>query len=182
MESITTWAHTFLKPALHHQALCLDATLGYGHDSAFFLEQGVHTVYAYELQESLGRQTQTKLASKKLCLFLHNHATLQDDLAFLKGKLDAAVFNFGYDPKTKETLTQVNSSLKAVQATISLLRHKGRLALVFYDHPQGRQEQEAIMAWLKQNPDVDVLCIQHPFKPTAPCLVGIEKLERRKKI
>ncbi len=176
MESITTLSHAFLKPVLHSQALCLDATLGYGHDAGFFLDQNVHQVFAYELQKALGQETKKRLDSSRLCLFEKNHKTIHDDLAFLQGKLDAAIFNFGYDPKTKEMPTQVNSSLKAVQATLALLRQKGRLALVFYPHPQGQEEKETILEWLKQNPEVDVLCITHPFKPNAPCLVCVEKI------
>lgn len=176
MESITTLSHLFLKPVLHSQALCLDATLGYGNDAGFFLNQNVHRVYAYELQSTLAQETQKRLDSSRLYLFPKNHEAIGEDLAFLQGKLDAAIFNFGYDPKTKAMATQVNSSLKAVQATLFLLRQKGRLALVFYPHPQGQEEKETILKWLQQNSDVDVLCITHPFKPNAPCLVCVEKI------
>ncbi|MDE5757767.1 MAG: class I SAM-dependent methyltransferase [Allobaculum sp.] len=176
MESITTLSHAFLKPALHSQALCLDATLGYGHDAGFFLAQNVHRVYAYELQPALAQETKKKLDSSRLCLFQKNHEAIGEDLAFLQGRLDAAIFNFGYDPKTKVMATQVNSSLKAVQATLSLLRPKGRLALVFYPHPQGQEEKETILKWLQDNPNVDVLCMAHPFKLNAPCLIGVEKM------
>ena len=176
MESITTLSHAFLKPALHSQALCLDATLGYGHDAGFFLDRNVYRVYAYELQPTLAQETQKKLNSPRLCLFQKNHEAIGKDLAFLQGRLDAAIFNFGYDPKTKAMPTQVNSSLQAVQATLSLLRLKGRLALVFYPHIQGQQEKETILNWLQGNPNVDVLCIAHPFKPNAPCLICVEKI------
>ena len=176
MESITTLSHLFLKPVLHSQALCLDATLGYGNDAGFFLNQNVHRVYAYELQSPLAQETQKRLDSSRLCLFEKNHEAIGEDLAFLQGKLDAAIFNFGYDPKTKAMPTQVNSSLKAVQATLSLLRQKGRLALVFYPHPQGQEEKETILKWLHHNSDVDVLWITHPFKSNAPCLACVEKI------
>ncbi len=46
MESITSLSHAFLKPVLHSKALCLDETLGYGHDETYFLNQKVGAVIA----------------------------------------------------------------------------------------------------------------------------------------
>lgn len=37
MKSMVDLSHEFLKPVLHKQAICVDATLGQGKDTDFFL-------------------------------------------------------------------------------------------------------------------------------------------------
>ena len=44
MKSMVDLSHEFLKPVLHKQAICVDATLGQGKDTDFFLSQNVHKV------------------------------------------------------------------------------------------------------------------------------------------
>ena len=50
MKSMVDLSHEFLKPVLHKQAICVDATLGQGKDTDFFLSQNVHKVYGFEIQ------------------------------------------------------------------------------------------------------------------------------------
>lgn len=181
MQSLTTLSHEFLKPILHGHAICLDATLGHGRDTLFFLQQGVYQVFAYEIQPELLEKTKQMLSSSKVSFFLKNHAFLADDLKAWQGKLDAAIFNFGFDPKTMQDVhTQASSSLQAVQGVIFLLRPKGRMSLVFYPHPQGGKEYEEIMAWLKQEKHLAILEVAYPFKDNAPRLICIEKMYERR--
>ena len=44
MKSMVDLSHEFLKPVLHKQAICVDATLGQGKDTDFFLSQNVHNL------------------------------------------------------------------------------------------------------------------------------------------
>lgn len=181
MQSLTTLSHDFLKPVLHGHAICLDATLGHGRDTLFFLKQGVHRVFAYEIQPELFEKTRQALDSSKLSLFLKDHVYIEEDLKQFQGKLDAVIFNFGYDPKNmKNVHTQASSSLKAVQGAISLLRKRGRMALVFYPHPQGCLEYKEIMAWLSKEKYLEILEIAHPFKENVPKLICIEKNHERR--
>ena len=50
MKSMVDISHEFLKPVLHKQSICVDATLGQGKDTDFFLSQNVHKVYGFEIQ------------------------------------------------------------------------------------------------------------------------------------
>ena len=44
MKSIVDQSHDFLKDALHKGAICIDATLGWGKDTNFFLKNKVNLV------------------------------------------------------------------------------------------------------------------------------------------
>ena len=52
MKSMVDLSHEFLKSVLHKQAICVDATLGQGKDTDFFLSQNVHKVYGLKIQKS----------------------------------------------------------------------------------------------------------------------------------
>ncbi len=169
-------SHDFLKPVLHGQAICIDGTLGYGRDTRFFLDQGVRQVFAYEIQPDLLENTTKQIEDPRLAARGWSHDQMGHDLKSLKGKVDAVVFNFGFDPHTLEGIvTHPSSSLKAVQSAVELLRIKGRLALVFYPHPEGVQEQEMIFQWLKSQNGLETTYISHPFKQNSPSLLCIEK-------
>ena len=57
MKSMVDVSHEFLKPVLHKQAICVDATLGQGKDTDFFLSQNVHKVYGFEIQRDVFEST-----------------------------------------------------------------------------------------------------------------------------
>lgn len=176
MKSMSELSHQFLKPALHKQAVCIDGTLGYGRDAGFFLEQGAKRVYAYEIQPNVLTAALDNLPDLRLHVLAKSHGQMGLDLGFLQEKVDAVIFNFGYDPHTLEGIaTTTDSSLAAIQAAAALLRIKGRMALVFYPHPQGVQEKEAIFKWLEMQPYLETTYVCHPFKQNSPSLLCVEK-------
>lgn len=176
MKSMSELSHQFLKPALHQQAICIDGTLGYGRDAGFFLEQGAKHVYAYEIQPNLLAAALQNLSDPRIHALAKSHDQIGHDLGHLQGKVDAVIFNFGYDPHTLQGIaTTTDSSLAAIQAAVRLLRIKGRMALVFYPHPQGMQEKEAIFKWLETQLHLETTYICHPFKHNSPSLLCIEK-------
>lgn len=188
MRSMTELAHQFLEPVLHHQAICIDGTLGYGRDSRFFLDHSIGKVFAYEIQPELYTSTLRTLqdqnpdSKSRLHAFLKDHSLLMEDLSEYSGSVDAAIFNFGYDPHTLSGIATLSqTSLLAVAACADLLKAKGRMALVFYPHPSGKEEKKAVMEMLKTRDDLEILEIQHPFKDNAPSLTCIEKKKRTKK-
>jgi hypothetical protein len=179
MKSMVELAHMFLKPALHKQAVCIDATLGQGKDAAYFFKHGAKKVYGFEIQEEVLENTLSVLNNPKLIGILDSHANLKEHIGpgLLEG-IDAIVFNFGYYPKYGPGIeTQADTSLAAVQSALAYLKVKGRMALVFYGHEQGRKEARQIEDWLlKQDPHV--LAMQKIVQmnaDTAPFLICIEK-------
>lgn len=182
MYSMSELAHKFLEPVLHHQAICIDATLGYGRDSRFFLEGNARRVFAYEIQEELYKDTTRMLQSlnpdyeSRLHTFLKDHSLMDQDLDLYQGRIDAVIFNFGYDPHTLCGIcTRPQTSVRAVSIGADLLKARGRMALVFYPHPAGKEEKKAVMEMLKARSDLELLEIRHPFKDNAPSLTCVEK-------
>lgn len=179
MKPVTAFCHDFLAPALHRQALCLDGTLGTGMDSRFFLDHGVHAVFAFEIREEIALQTEKTIDDKRLHVYPCSHERAGTLLGHYAGQLDAAVFNFGYYPKQRNSQpTQTASSLKAVQEAFTLLKPKGRMCLVFYSHEEGKKEAEAIMAFLEtlhRAGTLQILTLRHPFNADAPWAALCEK-------
>lgn len=172
MKSIVELSHAFLKPALHRQAHCIDATLGRGKDSQFFLDEGVRKVYAFEIQESVCIETKEKINDSRLEIFLMSH----EQLDCIQQEIDAIIFNFGYCPNGNSAITtQACSSLIAVKKALVQLKRKGRMALVFYPHETGIEEAKEIEKYLKSlDSSYDLIEIKK-WNPQSPYLIGIEK-------
>ncbi|MBQ0064733.1 MAG: class I SAM-dependent methyltransferase [Firmicutes bacterium] len=171
MKSIVDYSHEFLASALHKGAICVDATLGNGHDAQFFLDQNVRKVHAFEIQEDVYQKTMEKLNSKKL----YGHCKSHEYIDEIEEVVDAIVFNFGYCPGKEEAITtQVETSLLAVQRAYTFLKRKGRMALVFYPHEEGKREAQAILNWLYTLSDVDLIKIEM-LQKECPYFVGVEK-------
>ncbi len=172
MKSIVEYSHDFLRPVLHRQAVCIDATLGRGKDSQFFLNEGVHKVFAFEIQEEIAFETKEKLKDDRLELYLMSHENM-DQIHY---EIDAIIFNFGYCPKGNiEITTQASTSLKAVKKGLGILKRKGRMALVFYPHEQGLLEAKEIESYLKSlDSSYEMIQIQK-WNQQSPYLIGVEK-------
>ncbi len=179
MKSMTEISHDFLLPVLKKGAVCIDATLGQGSDSAFFLKHPVRQVIAFDIQKPLVDQADIRFADdrrfKAYCL---SHEQMDQALAAEKseGQISAVIFNFGYDPcQHGGLMTEPQSSLNAVNQALRLLRPKGRMALVFYPHEQGKEEERLIRKeLLKQSGAFWQLEIRNPASD-APSLLLIEK-------
>lgn len=177
MRSMVDESHLFLQPVLHRHAVCVDATLGHGKDTAFFLSQGVHKVFAFEIQESVFEKTIQSLNSPKVIGYCKGHETM-DSVIF--ESVDAMIFNFGYCPKEESLIcTKADTSLMAIQKGLKLLKQKGRMALVLYPHPEGKQEAECIEKYVKSLSASSYTVIQYRQlnHEDSPYLIGIEKKE-----
>ena len=172
-------SHDFLAPVLHAQAVCLDGTFGQGKDTAFFLDSNAAKVYAFDVQPALVEQGKAKFRTDKAEIFNLSHEDLDQALAAETRMLDAVIFNFGWDPAQKGGIeTSPESSVKGVLAAFERLRPKGRMALVFYPHPQGKAEEERVLAALKPlNGRMEAVMAVHPFLDNAPkaCLIQKRK-------
>lgn len=146
MKSAVEISHAFLKPALHKQAVCLDATMGNGKDTRFFLNQGVRKVVAFEIQPNVFQKTVNEIKDTRLEAYCLSHIFIKDKINTL---LDAAIFNFGYCPGSDSGITtQADSSLDAVKQALDCLKIKGRMVLVMYSHEEGIKEAEWISSYL----------------------------------
>ena len=168
-------SHEFLKPVLHAQAICIDATIGNGKDSMFFLNQNVRKVYGFEIQEDILEKTKEHVADVRWIPILEGHEKMMN---YVHEEVDAILFNFGYCPNGNETITTLPStSLEAVKQALMLLKRKGRLVLVLYPHQYGNEEQETIESYLEtlSQHDFQIYKIQALNVKQMPYMIGIEK-------
>ncbi len=170
MKSIVDLSHEFLKPSLHAQAICIDATLGHGHDTEFFLQNNVRKVYAFEIQEDVLNATEKRVSDQRLTCLLKGHEHMDE----IEEVVDAIIFNFGYCPHGDETITTLpETSLEAVKKGLDLLKNRGRMALVFYPHDVGKKEEGVILDYLLSTKH-DLLKVER-LKKTGPYFIGVEK-------
>lgn len=173
MKSMVDLSHEFLKPALHKQAICVDATLGQGKDTDFFLSQNVHKVYGFEIQRDVFESTKERLDDQRTCFYNVGHEHMEE---YIHEEVDAIIFNFGYFPKGDPKIaTQSSSSVSAVRQALNLLKVKGRMALVMYLHESGKEEAICVEEFLKTQTTIQVQKVQNLLVDHCPYLLLIEK-------
>ena len=175
MKSMVEMSHEFLKPALHTQAICIDATIGNGKDSQFFLHQNVRKVYGFEIQKDVLETVQAKITDSRWHPILSGHENMDQ---YVKEEVDAIVFNFGFCPNGKPNITTLpKTSTIAVQKALQLLKRKGRMALVLYPHQYGKEEQHDIESMLHDlsNHDFQIEKVQSINVDEMPYMIAIEK-------
>ncbi len=173
MKSMVDVSHRFLKPVLHKQAICVDATLGQGKDTDFFLSQNVHKVYGFEIQRDVFESTKERLDNQRTCFYNVGHEHMEE---YIHEEVDAIIFNFGYFPQGNHDITtQSSSSVSAVRQALKLLKVKGRMALVMYPHESGQEEAKCMEEFLKTQTSIQVQKIQNLLVDHCPYLLLIEK-------
>ena len=173
MKSMVELSHDFLKPICHTGAICVDATLGRGKDSQFFLNQNVSKVYAFEIQEDVYKEAINHIHDKRFYPFLLGHEKMNEVITDL---VDGIVFNFGYCPgKDKSICTQSSTSVVAIEKGLNILKKKGRMALVIYPHNQ--EEVNSIECYLEELDShlYSILKIKHMNLDNSPYIIEIEK-------
>lgn len=173
MKSMVDLSHEFIRPVLHKQAICVDATLGQGKDTDFFLSQNVRIVYGFEIQRDVFESTKERLDDQRTCFYNVGHEHMEE---YIHEEVDAILFNFGYFPKGDPKITtQSSSSVSAVKQALNLLKVKGRMALVMYPHESGQEEAKCMEQFLKTQTTIQVQKVQNLLVDHCPYLLLIEK-------
>ena len=135
--------------------ICIDATMGNGNDTALLSklagEKG--RVIAFDIQQMALDNTKEKL-QKEGCypnfqLILDSHEKMGE-----YAKLDSVsciTFNLGYLPGGDHTkATKANSSIRAIETGLSLLKKKGLMTVCIYSGgDSGFDEKNAVLSYLK---------------------------------
>ena len=146
------WAAEIIENALQPGARAVDATLGNGHDALWLCnlvgERG--HVYGFDVQReavdrSAARLTENSM-SDRATLICDGHQKLAE---YVKEPLDAAVFNLGWLPGSPHACTtQVDTTLQAAEAALSLLKPGGVLTICVYTgHEEGTRERGVLLQW-----------------------------------
>ena len=148
-----TIVHDFLRRQVKPGAFCIDATAGKGRDTALLCrltgEQG--RVLAFDIQQDAVRQTRALLENEGLRaeVVLDSHANMAQYAA--PGTVDCIVFNFGRLPGgDPQIFTTAETSLKAIDAGLHLLRPGGVMSLsLYYGGPNGYEERDALLDFFR---------------------------------
>lgn len=175
--------HTFLKQHVREGSFCIDATAGKGRDTALLCRLAGKTgrVLAFDIQRDAVNQTKKFLAKEGLNaeVILDSHAHME---RYAEAEtVDCIVFNFGRlpggDPKI---FTLADSSVKAIEAGLRLLKPGGVMAIaLYYGKENGYDEKKAVLEYLKTVDDrkYTVLCCEWSNRrgePPMPILIWKE--------
>lgn len=182
-------AHQWMSQVVQHGDTVLDGTVGNGHDT-LFLARLVGTtgkVVGVDIQPEALTQAQTHIQAaaekegvpylERLQLVQCCHSQLiQHHNTAIRG----AMFNLGYLPSgNKGIITQIESTLPALEAALSLLLPLGLLTIVCYPgHAGGEVEADGVEEWARHldSAHYSVLRVTpHNPRTQSPYLIGIQK-------
>lgn len=152
MPLLTQQAHAAVAEVLQQGDTAIDATAGNGHDTEF-LSRCVGAnghVYAIDIQRQALDNTAQRLkrnARHNVVLLEANHADLRQLLPLEKhGSVATVMFNLGYLPGgDKQLITGPETSIRAIQDALLVLRSGGLLTIIAYPgHPGGATEVAAV--------------------------------------
>lgn len=148
-------AHKFIKSHVKAGDLCIDATAGRGHDTAFLcsLVGDTGRVIAFDIQQEAIDSTRQKLEKESLInraqLVLTSHENMRSYAS--ADSVACICFNFGWLPGGDHSIfTQAQSSIKAIEAGLELLKPGGIMSLcIYYGRDCGYAERDLLLEYFK---------------------------------
>lgn len=179
---ITSWVHHFLEDHVQPGDLCIDATMGNGNDTALLSKLAGENgkVVAFDIQQMALDNTGQKLLKeecpKNYELVLKSHEFMGDYAK--EESVSCITFNLGYLPGgDHEKATRGDSSIRAIETGLALLRKKGLMTVCIYSGgDSGFEERDAVLAYLKGLDSKKYLVIiseyaNRPNNPPIPVLI-----------
>ncbi len=152
LKSARHWAEELLRQAVSQGSRVIDATLGNGYDTLWLSElvgdEG--HVYGFDIQQAAVDHTKERLekagTAHRVSLFCTGHQNVKE---YVDAEVDAAVFNLGWLPGSDRSIrTQRETTLKAVEGCLELLKEGGLLTICAYPgHEEGMEELKALIEW-----------------------------------
>ena len=146
------WAQEMAGTALYPGAVAVDATMGNGRDALWLCERvgEAGRVYAFDVQPEALNRTRERLdaagMSARATLFCTGHELMAESIG---EPVDAVMFNLGWLPGAEHAVTtRVDTTLKAADAALSLLKPDGLMTICVYPgHEEGKRELIALLKW-----------------------------------
>ena len=151
---ITEYVHRMIKNHIEDGDVCIDATVGKGNDTEFLkrLVGDSGKVYGFDVQQDAVTATKDRMEKAGLIngtwLILDGHENMAE---YVKEEVSAITFNFGYLPGgDHEIATKSDTSIKAIQEGLLLLKKDGIMSLCIYSGgDSGYEEKDSILSFLK---------------------------------
>ncbi|MCJ8013290.1 class I SAM-dependent methyltransferase [Paenibacillus sp. KQZ6P-2] len=188
--SVLSFAHKQIEGRLQPGDIAIDATVGTGADTVILAKlAGLRGhIYGFDIQEralELAKERFSREPADSLApvsLFLASHDLMMDYVpSEAEGCIGAVMFNLGYLPSQeadKNIITETSSTLRALQAALSLLRPKGIITIVLYPgHTGGDAEAAAVTAWASGLPQelCQTVMYRQLQRSDSPYVIAIEK-------
>ncbi|MGE5422030.1 MAG: class I SAM-dependent methyltransferase [Ignavibacteriales bacterium] len=175
-------SHMFVSQVVHPTDTVIDATCGNGHDTVFLaglVREG--KVLSFDIAEEAIEKTERLIAKNQLSdLVVIIHANHVDIPQFVTSPVKAIMFNLGYLPGSKTSITSAADSLQAVTSSLSLLASGGVMTIVFYTgHPGGREEADLIIDFVSGLPQQEFEVVKMKFLNQIndpPALLVVQKI------
>jgi len=156
---LTEQVHQYIEKVLQSGDIAIDATTGNGHDTLFLAQCIGKTgkVFAFDVQQQALTSAQSHLQKHHIQTPVtwintgHEHMLEYIPLAW-HGEVKVITFNLGYLPNADKSITTCpNTTLPALNTSISLLKDGGVLSILAYTgHDGGHEECEAVKTWAKE--------------------------------
>ena len=179
---ITNWVHHFLEDHVQPGDICIDATMGNGNDTALLSKLAGENgkVVAFDIQQMALENTEQKLLKeecpKNYELVLKSHEFMGEYTK--EESVSCITFNLGYLPGgDHEKATKGDSSIRAIETGLSLLKKKGLMTVCIYSGgDSGFEERDAVLSYIKALDAKKYLVIiseyaNRPNHPPIPVLI-----------
>lgn len=183
LEPSVTYSHTLLSNVVSENDIVVDGTVGKGNDTEFLarLVGNQGKVYGFDIQKEAIQKTQERINQNNL----NNQVKLINDgheniSNYVNDNIQAAIFNLGYLPGgNKEVITLPETTLKAIQSSLSLLSIGGIVIIVlYYGHPGGELEKEKVLSFVQSLDQKQYAVLKYEFVNQINCppiLIAIQK-------
>ncbi|WP_102690990.1 class I SAM-dependent methyltransferase [Rummeliibacillus pycnus] len=185
LKRVLQYAQFLLQDTVEAGDIVVDATAGNGYDTTFLAQlvgENGH-VFAFDVQKQAVESTQNRLQveglSKRVSVILDGHENVDQ---YVKETISAAIFNLGYLPGSEhEVITKPNTTLKAIESLLSLLKVGGIIVLViYYGHEGGKEERDQVIEYVSHLPQKKVHALRYEFinqKNDPPFIIALEKMK-----
>ena len=178
---------SIVKNLVHNNIQVIDATIGNGNDTIFLakLVDNAGHVYGFDIQQNAIDTTTKLLITHQLT---HNVTLLRSGHENLVAALDpfdvtncyVIMFNLGYLPRSDKTVvTRSETSLSAIQQSLSLLRPGGVISVLAYPgHQGGFEETNQVRTLMESLSPIDYQSqhyLSNAISPNSPELFILEK-------
>ncbi|OEG00482.1 hypothetical protein BHF71_00830 [Vulcanibacillus modesticaldus] len=182
-QRVLEYAHKLVEERTNQGDIVVDATLGNGNDTLFLakLVGDSGRVYGFDVQREAIAKTIAKLKIDNLdsrveCI----EASHEYIDKWVKEPVTAAMFNLGYLPGSDKSITtKPQTTIKAIEILLKLLKVGGVITLVLYIGHDGGAEAAEVEKYLQTLPQKKYAVIKYRFLNQVhnpPFLIAIEKI------
>ena len=146
--------------------VCIDATLGNGHDSLKILKKNPEGfLYAFDIQNTAIEKSDellNKNGFNNYKLIKDSHDNMKE---YVKGEAELIIFNLGYLPGAdKKVVTKPHSTIMAIKSAIDIISKSGVIIVVSYlGHRGSFAERAAIEEYLSNLPQKELMVEKREF-------------------